>query len=137
MGERHRARELALQMLYRHELSKAGLDSMMEDFDELRKAPEGVKRFALELAQGVLDQLVEVDRELAIQTANWRLERVAAVDRNILRLAAYELLHQPDTPPAVVIDEAIEIAKKFAAEESAAFINGVLDGLRKRKVQSG
>ncbi len=134
MGERRRARELALQMLYRHELSGGDPEGMVEDFDELRRAPEGVRRFALRLSRGVLDHLEEVDRELAIQTANWRLERLAAVDRNILRLAAYELLHEPDTPPAVVIDEAIEIAKKFAAGESARFVNGVLDGLRKRRV---
>jgi len=132
MGERHRARELALQMLYRHELSGGDPGTMADDFDELRKAPEGTRRFAMELARGVLENLDALDQDLSIQTANWRLERLAAVDRNILRLAAFELLHL-ETPPAVVIDEAIELAKRFGAGESARFVNGVLDGLRRRK----
>ena len=134
MGERHRARELALQMLYRHELSGGDLEAMVDDFDELRKASEGTRLFAMNLAKGVLDNLDALDRDLSIQTANWRLERLAAVDRNILRLAAFELLHL-ETPPAVVIDEAIELAKRFGAGESARFVNGVLDGLRRRKAE--
>ena len=134
MGERRRARELALQMLYRHELAAASVESMLEDFDELRRAPERVREFALHLVRGTLGRLPEIDAELSEQTTNWRLERLAAVDRNILRLAAYELLYEPDTPPAVVIDEAIEIAKRFGADESARFVNGVLDGLRRRRV---
>ena len=133
MGERRRARELALQMLYRHELAGDPPEAMVADFDELRKASEGARRFALELATGVLEHLEELDRELAIQTANWRLDRLAAVDRNILRLAAFELLHRPGTPPAVVIDEAIELAKRFGSAESPRFVNGVLDGLHRRK----
>ena len=132
MGGRHRARELALQMLYRHELSGGDPRAMADDFDELRKAPEATRRFAVELANGVLENLEALDGELSIQTANWRLERLAAVDRNILRLAAFELLNM-DTPPAVVIDEAIELAKRFGSGESARFVNGVLDGLRRRK----
>jgi len=134
MGQRRRARELALQMLYRHELASASVESMLEDFEELRRAPEQVREFALRLVRGTLERLPEIDAELAAQTANWRLERLAAVDRNILRLAAYELLYEPEIPPAVVLDEAIEIAKKFGADESARFVNGVLDGLRRRRV---
>ncbi len=134
MGERHRARELALQMLYRHELSGGDLEAMVDDFDELRKASEGTRQFAMDLASGVLENLDALDRDLSIQTANWRLERLATVDRNILRLAAFELLHL-ETPPAVVIDEAIELAKRFGAGESARFVNGVLDGLRRRKAE--
>jgi N utilization substance protein B len=84
-----------------------------------------------------VDHLEEIDGELARQTANWRLERLAAVDRNILRLAMYELLFQAETPHAVVIDEAIEIAKKYGAEESARFVNGVLDGFVKRRTNVG
>ncbi len=108
---------------------------MASDFEELGKASEGIRTFAVELASGVLDNLEELDHELSIQTANWRIERLAAVDRNILRLAAFELLHHPETPPAVVIDEAIELAKRFGAGESARFVNGVLDGLRRRKAE--
>lgn len=133
MGMRRRARELALQLLYQHEHTGADLDAMQTDFDEWTGATDELRDFADYLLRGTLSNLVELDEELARQTAHWRLERLAAVDRNILRLAMFELMHEPDTPPAVVIDEAIEIAKKFGAEESGRFVNGVLDGFVKRR----
>ena len=132
MGMRRRARELALQLLYQHEHTGADLDVMQTDFDEWTGSADGVREFADFLLRGTLANLEQLDEELAVQTAHWRLERLAAVDRNILRLAMFELMHAPDTPPAVVIDEAIEIAKKFGAEGSAGFVNGVLDGFLKR-----
>jgi len=106
---------------------------MQTDFDEWTTAGDGVRAFADHLLRGTLDHLEELDAQLVRQTAHWRLERLAAVDRNILRLAMFELLYDPETPPAVVIDEAIEIAKKFGAEESGRFVNGVLDGFVKRR----
>jgi N utilization substance protein B len=130
---RRRARELALQLLYQHEHTGADLDAMQTDFDEWTSAPEEVREFADFLLRGTLANLESLDEELARQTAHWRLERLAAVDRNILRLAMFELTNEPDTPPAVVIDEAIEIAKRFGAEESGRFVNGVLDGFIKRR----
>ncbi len=133
MGVRRRARELALQLLYRHELTGAPPGAMQGDFEEWQRAPDEVRSFAGQLLDGTLAHLDEIDRELTEQTAHWRLERLAAVDRNILRVAMYELLHHPDTPPAVVIDEAIEIAKRYGAEDSARFVNGVLDGFVKRR----
>lgn len=133
MGMRRRARELALQLLYQHEHTGADLDAMQTDFDEWTGATDELRGFADFLLRGTLSNLAELDEELARQTAHWRLERLAAVDRNILRLAMFELMHEPDTPPAVVIDEAIEIAKKFGAEESGRFVNGVLDGFVKRR----
>ena len=136
MGMRRRARELALQLLYQHEHTGADLDAMQTDFDEWTGAAEEVREFADFLLRGTLSNLTELDDELARQTAHWRLERLAAVDRNILRLAMFELMHEPDTPPAVVIDEAIEIAKKYGAEESGRFVNGVLDGFIKRRAQA-
>jgi transcription antitermination protein NusB len=132
MGARRQARELALQLLYQHELTHMDPDEMQRRFDGWRNAPEGLSRFADELLRGTLEHMEEIDRELDRQTAHWRLERLAAVDRNILRLALYELLFHSETPHAVVIDEAIEIAKKFGAEDSARFVNGVLDGFVKR-----
>lgn len=132
MGMRRHARELALQLLYQHEHTGADLDVMQTDFDEWTNATDGVREFADFLLRGTLSNLADLDEELERQTAHWRLERLAAVDRNILRLAMFELKHEPDTPPAVVIDEAIEIAKKFGAEESGRFVNGVLDGFVKR-----
>ena len=133
---RRRARELALQLLYQHEHTGADLDVMQTDFDEWTGSSDGVRGFADFLLRGTLAHLEQLDEELAIQMAHWRLERLAAVDRNILRLAMFELMHVPDTPPAVVIDEAIEIAKKFGAEESGRFVNGVLDGFNKRRAET-
>ena len=133
MGVRRRARELTLQLLYQRELTRAEPQEMQENFDEWKSASEGVRGFANDLLQGVLDNLEEIEEELAVQAAHWRLDRLAAVDRNILRLALYELLYQQETPQAVVIDEAIEIAKRFGSGESARFVNGVLDGFIKRK----
>lgn len=133
MGMRRRARELALQLLYQHEQTSADLEIMQRDFDEWTSSTDGVREFADFLLRGTLANLEKLDEELSLQTAHWRLERLAAVDRNILRLALFELTHVPDTPPAVVIDEAIEIAKKYGAEESGRFVNGVLDGFVKRR----
>jgi len=133
MGMRRRARELALQLLYQHEHTSADLEIMQRDFDEWSSSTDGVREFADFLLRGTLANLEKLDEELSLQTAHWRLERLAAVDRNILRLALFELTHVPETPPAVVIDEAIEIAKKYGAEESGRFVNGVLDGFVKRR----
>lgn len=137
MGSRRRARELALQLLYQYELTHGELGQMQADFDEWRGATDAVREFADALLRGTLEHLAEIDGELEQQTAHWRLDRLAAVDRNIIRLAMYELLFQSATPHAVVIDEAIEIAKKYGAEESPRFVNGVLDGFLKRKAGTG
>lgn len=137
MGSRRRARELALQLLYQYEMTAAEPEQMQATFEEWEGAGEAVRRFADRLLRGVLAHLDEIDDLLARQTAHWRLERLATVDRNILRLAMYELLHEPDTPHAVAIDEAIEIAKRFGAEESARFVNGVLDGFVKGRTPAG
>jgi N utilization substance protein B len=136
MGMRRRARELALQLLYQHEHTGADLETMQTDFDEWTGAGDGVRAFADHLLRGTLEHLDELDEQLTRQTTHWRLERLAAVDRNILRLAMFELLYETGTPPAVVIDEAIEIAKKYGAEDSGRFVNGVLDGFVKRRAGS-
>ena len=132
MGVRRRGRELALQILYQHEMSGTPLDVIFAAFDDLKDAPAVARDFAVALVRGVTDRRPELDRELEGQADNWRLERMAVVDRNILRLALFELRFDRGTPPAVVIDEAIEIAKRFGSERSGQFINGVLDGLLHR-----
>jgi N utilization substance protein B len=137
VGSRRQARELALQLLYQYEVTETSPESMQDNFEEWKKATEGVREFADRLLRGVLDHLDVIDQQLAEQTAHWRLERLAAVDRNILRLALFELLYDAETPHAVVIDEAIEIAKKFGAKESPGFVNGVLDGFVKRRTKAG
>jgi len=137
VGVRRRGRELALQMLYQHELAGTDVETMQGSFDELRQAPAAIREFAVSLARGAISRLAELDARLVDQADNWRLERMAAVDRNILRLALYELLFETDTPPAVVIDEAVEIAKRFGSERSSQFVNGVLDGVLHRGKAAG
>jgi N utilization substance protein B len=137
MGTRRRARELALQLLYQFELTDSPPEEMQAEFEEWRNASESVREFADRLLRGTLDRLAEIDEELGQQTTHWRLERLAAVDRNILRLAMFELIFEAETPHAVVIDEAIEIAKKFGTKDSGRFVNGVLDGFVKRRAAAG
>ena len=91
-----------------------------------------VKAFAEGLVEGVMNEREALDLIIAASAENWRVERMAVVDRNILRVAVYELVGLPDTPPVVVLDEAIEVGKKFGSEGSGAFINGILDAVRKR-----
>jgi transcription antitermination factor NusB len=137
MGVRRRGRELALQMLYQHELAGNDIDTIVRSFEELAQAPPATQEFATKLARGAVARLAEIDAKLQGQADNWRLDRMAAVDRNILRLALYELVFESDTPPAVVIDEAIEIAKRFGSEKSGQFVNGVLDGYLRRGREGG
>lgn len=132
MGVRRRGRELAMQMLFQHELSGATVEEMASRFEDLEKAPPPAREFALSLVRGVMAHLGEIDEQVARQAEHWRLERMAAVDRNILRVALYELMFTPETPPAVVIDEAVELAKRFGSEHSGPFVNGVLDGFLHR-----
>jgi N utilization substance protein B len=122
--------------LYQYELTNASPEAMQVGFEEWRNASDGEREFADILLRGTLDRLETIDKELGRQTTHWRLERLAAVDRNILRLAMYELMHETDTPHAVIIDEAIEIAKKYGAKDSGRFVNGVLDGFVKRKAET-
>ncbi len=122
-------------MLYQYEVTGESPDVIREGFDDWQKSPDMVRRFADELLDGTLEHLEEIDAKLSHQTSHWRLDRLAAVDRNILRIAMYELLFDRETPPAVVIDEAIEVAKRFGAEDSGRFVNGVLDGFIKGKAE--
>ncbi len=127
MGKRRRSRELAIKVLYHLEFSRddppAAFDLICNDFG----VPEDVKPFSRELVVGVCGHLEELDRLIAEASKNWRLERIAKVDRSILRLGAYELLYRDDIPPKVSINEAVDLGKKFGTEESGAFINGILD----------
>jgi len=127
MGKRRRSRELAIQVLYHLEFSKddpaMAFDLICDDFG----APEDIKPFSKELVLGVCVYLEGLDRLIDEASKNWRLERIAKVDRSILRLGAYELLYRDDIPPKVSINEAVDLGKKFGTEESGAFINGVLD----------
>jgi transcription antitermination protein NusB len=130
MTKRSRAREVALQLLFQHD-HNANLDrAAIERFARGRTREPGPAAFALGLYDGVVAHLAEIDQRLADVAENWRLPRMATVDRNALRLGAYELLFTLDTPANVVLDEAIELARRYGSADSPAFVNGVLDKLR-------
>lgn len=130
MTRRSRAREVALQLLFQHDLNKRIDRAALERFVRDRLREETLIPFCLGLYDGVLAHQGDIDRRLSEAAENWRLVRMAAVDRNVLRLGAYELLHAPDTPPNVALDEAIELARRYGSADSSAFVNGVLDRLR-------
>jgi N utilization substance protein B len=136
MGARRRARELALQMLFENDLTGTAPEDMFSHFQEWRHAAESTKDFAKKLVVGTLSHRLEIDALIARQAAHWRIERMPAVDRNILRMALYEIQHEPGTPAPVVIDEAIEIAKRFSTPHSSQFINGILDGVLKAPAEA-
>ncbi len=131
-GARRSARELALQMLFQFDMSGNDSQHIVRHFDDLTKAREDVKRFATRLFLGTVDHRDEIDELISRQAERWKMSRMAAVDRNIIRMSVYELLHEKETPRLVVIDEAIEIGKRFGSEKSSQFINGILDGILKR-----
>jgi N utilization substance protein B len=98
-------------------------------FEDELDGSDDARRFAEELVRGTLEHLSDIDEAIRASSTNWRLERMGRVDRAVLRLATHELLHRPDTPARVVLNEAVELAKRFGAEDSGAFVNGVLDHL--------
>ncbi len=126
MGARSTGREAALQMLFSLE-SGGSIERVIMHYWRLTPGdPEG-REYADTLARGVADELKRVDDMIRKASSNWRIERMARVDRNILRMGAYELVRNPDIPRAVIIDEGVELAKKFGTEDSSSFVNGVLD----------
>ena len=137
--ERHRARETALQLLYQWDVGRidaAGIDDALDLFWTVHPAPPPRRELALGLARGAVGALPRIDSLIARHSDNWRSERLAVVDRLIMRLAVYELLFER-TPRAVVINEALELAKTFSGERSVAFINGVLDAVRRAVAEEG
>lgn len=129
MARRSRAREVALQLLYQNDHnSPIETETVCRFFhDRLRDAE--LEQFAGRLFAGTLTHRPDIDRRLGEVAENWSVERMAAVDRNVLRLGAYELLFELETPPRVVLDEAVELAKRYGSLESPAFVNGILDRL--------
>ncbi|HEX7832682.1 MAG TPA: transcription antitermination factor NusB [Thermoanaerobaculia bacterium] len=132
MGARRKARELALQMLFQYDMSGNQPDMIIATFEELQKSKPNTREFATKIFHGTVQHVPEIDEMIQNQAENWRLSRMAAVDRNIIRMSVYEFLHEDDTPKLVIIDEAIEIAKKYGTQKSSQFINGILDGILKR-----
>ena len=139
--ERRRAREAALQMLYFCEVGHASADEAVAAHGEIEQAtrlasPEA-QQFAARLVAGTISHAGELDPIVAASAEHWRPERMAVVDRLILRMAVYQLRHMPDVPPTVVINEAIELARRFGGEESGRFVNGVLDAIKRKLEAAG
>lgn len=129
MASRHKARVWALQILYRLDLNPDALDTAFDDFRHDVEVSEPAFAFTETLVRGVRDQLADLDQRIEHAADNWRVSRMGATERNILRMGAYELLYRPDVPPAAAIDQAIDLAKRFGSEESGKFVNGILDRL--------
>jgi transcription antitermination protein NusB len=145
MISRHKAREIALQILYRYDVASHGngptsgptakkssqemiseLTSHFQHFD----VPEPLREFAGQLVAGSLSEITRLDELLEKHASNWKVSRMSFVDRSLLRMAAYELINFPDTPASVVIDEAIELAKQFGNQDTPSFVNGILDSIK-------
>lgn len=133
MARRSRAREVALQLLFQHDVNPNVERSVIERFVHDRLKDGELERFCLGLYDGVLQSAARIDERLAASAQNWRLPRMAAVDRNVLRLGAYELLISTENPAAVVLDEAIELVRRYGSADSPAFVNGVLDHLHREE----
>jgi N utilization substance protein B len=134
---RHRAREAALQMLYQWEIGRASVHEVMRTYWSIERPGEAplsapLQEFASDLARGTIEHVEEIDPLIAECAEHWRLERMATIDRLILRLAVFEFLHATDTPRKVVINEAIELARTYSSDDAVKFVNGILDGIKRR-----
>ncbi|MEO8824865.1 MAG: transcription antitermination factor NusB [Chthoniobacterales bacterium] len=128
---RHDGREAAIQYLYLRDINR-GMTPLeaLENFWKIRNAPDETRKFCEDLVAGVVEHQEEIDGRIDRHTQHYDINRLSAVDRNILRLAIYEMLHRQDIPPAVSINEAIEVAKNLGSQDSGRFVNGILDSIR-------
>jgi len=134
---RHRARAAAVQMLYQWEVGRTSMSDVLQTFwlhddASIAQLADDHRAFATALANGVVATMGDIDLAIAEATEHWRLERMNAVDRIILRLAVYELLHEAGTPAPVIINEALELARTFGDADAVRFVNGILDAIRRR-----
>jgi N utilization substance protein B len=132
MGKRTKARECAFQMLYQWDVGRDPIEAVIEAFWRVRTTTDETRKRAETLVRGAQQQAEQLDAAITEAATNWRFDRIAAVDRNILRLGTYELMMEPQTPAAVVVDEAVEMAKRFGEADSSAFVNGVLDAILRK-----
>lgn len=134
MRKRTRSRECALQILYSADIRKAApLVEVSNDYWEKNSEEDSVKQFAMLLVQGTLENIQDIDKLITSYTDNWRIERMAVIDRNIIRMATFELIYLEQIPPKVAINEAVDLAKRFGDDESGRFVNGVLDKINKQE----
>ncbi len=137
MGLRRVARECALQMLYQLDVGKNSKDEILRTYWQMNEHPPKVREFAEQLFEGTVQRLKQIDKVIQQHTKNWRLGRMAVVDRNVLRLAVFEFLSGGKTPETVIINEALEIARKFSTQDSAQFVNGILDSIKNELMDKG
>jgi transcription antitermination protein NusB len=137
MASRRKARELALQMLFQWELGEHTPEHVISTFLHSQRVEPEEETFARSLFEGTVSEVSSLDRMIQEHAEHWRLERMAAVDRNVIRLALHELLHYAATPHPVVINEALELARRFSSADSVEFVNGVLDAIRKAGEKKG
>ncbi|MBI4848723.1 MAG: transcription antitermination factor NusB [Nitrospirae bacterium] len=134
--KRRRSREYALQILFQLDLTGGEFnEDVWKEFWESIKEDDDVKNFTRDIVVSTRKNLAEIDATIKRAAEHWSLERMAVIDRNILRAATYELLYRKDIPPSVVMNEALEIAKKYSTEESSPFINGILDKIARQKIK--
>ena len=131
MGKRRKARESTLQILFQLEFDNTEPEKVLDSFWKNKRATKEIKEHSRWLVDQITSHRENIDQLIQSVSKNWRISRMAIVDRNILRMAVCELLYEKNLAPAIVINEAIEIAKKFSSEEGATFINGILDAVRK------
>ena len=131
MGNRRFSRELVIQFLYLTEMNEGEVRSQLESFWENNSCEKDVQSFTEDILNDIFDHKKEIDARLEKYSDNWTLSRMTVIDRNLLRMAASELMYSKTVPPKVAIDEAVEIAKKYGAEDSPNFINGILDRILK------
>ena len=120
-----------MQMLFQWDITKDDINSVVDRYWANHEEPGAEQEFSNRLVRNTVNHVEDIDRMLERHAENWRLDRMAAVDRNVLRLATEELVHDATTPASVIINEAIEVARRFSAKESPQFINGILDSIRK------
>ncbi len=131
MGRRRKAREDTLRILFRLEFENKQIEKTLDQYWKSKKVSEEIKEYSTWLVNGVISDQAKIDNIIQKVSEHWRISRMALVDRNILRMAVFELLYEEKIAPAIVINEAIEIAKKYSGEEAATFVNGILDAVRK------
>ena len=137
MGTRRQARELAMQALFCMDMQNNASPQMLECFCENFRPSKKSQPFFLKLVSGVLETRDDIDALIERFSQNWKIKRMSCVDRNVMRIAVFEMLHCEDIPPKVSINEAVDIGKKFGTEESGAFINGIMDSIRDALDQEG
>jgi N utilization substance protein B len=131
MGRRRKAREETLRILYRLEFDNRPLEETIDQYWENKRANKATREYSTWLVSGIISHQKTIDTFIQEASEHWRISRMALIDRNIIRIAVFELLYEENIAPAIIINEAIEIAKMYSGNEAATFVNGILDAVRK------